>query len=280
MQIIRSIAELRNSVKQWRLQGESIAFVPTMGNLHDGHIKLVKQAKTAADRVVVSIFVNPTQFGEGEDYSSYPRTEAEDQVKLEVVAADLLFLPAVNEIYPDNAMTLVSAGELSNKHCGASRPGHFDGVATVVNKLFNMVQPDLAFFGEKDFQQLAIIKNMVKDLNIPVEIISVATQREADGLAMSSRNSYLTEKERLIAPELHQSLVHAREMVLSGDLVMREIESRQTKVLTDLGFVVDYFSICKANDLCIATEGDTELVILAAAKLGKPRLIDNICFSR
>ena len=280
MQKISSISELRETVKHWRKQGESIAFVPTMGNLHAGHIKLVSEAKNKADRVVVSVFVNPTQFGEGEDFESYPRTEAEDETKLEAAAADLLFLPAVAEIYPDNANTVVSVVDLSKRHCGASRPGHFDGVATIVTKLFNMVQPDMAFFGEKDFQQLMVIKNMVRDLNIPIEIIGVATQRETDGLAMSSRNHYLSDEERAIAPALYRSLSKARETILSGEMNQREIERQQQKILTDLGFKVDYFSICKADDLTEATDNDTELVILAAAKLGKPRLIDNTCFSR
>jgi len=279
MQKVTSISELQNQLKQWRKQGLSIAFVPTMGNLHAGHIKLVTEAKKKADKVVVSLFVNPTQFGVGEDFESYPRTELEDEKKLVKALADLLFIPSVFEMYPAKETTTVSVAGLSSLHCGAHRAGHFDGVATVVSKLFNMVQPDIAVFGEKDFQQLAVIKKMVQDLNSPVEIIGVATQRESDGLAMSSRNGYLSEQERVIAPKLYLSLCQAREMVLQGLLSFQTIEQQQTKQLQDSGFQVDYFSICKADNLQIAVEKDDELVILAAARLGKPRLIDNVCFS-
>jgi len=279
MQKVTSISELQNQLKQWRKQGLSIAFVPTMGNLHAGHIKLVTEAKKKADKVVVSLFVNPTQFGVGEDFESYPRTELEDEKKLVNTLADLLFIPSVFEMYPGKETTTVSVAGLSSLHCGAHRAGHFDGVATVVCKLFNMVQPDMAIFGEKDFQQLAVIKKMVEDLNSPVEIIGVATQRESDGLAMSSRNGYLSEQERVIAPKLYLSLCKAREMVLQGLLNFQTIEQQQIKYLQEAGFQVDYFSICKADNLQIAVEKDDELVILAAARLGKPRLIDNVYFS-
>jgi len=279
MQKVTSISVLQNQLKQWRKQGLSIAFVPTMGNLHAGHIKLVTEAKKKADKVVVSLFVNPTQFGVGEDFESYPRTELEDEKKLVNTLADLLFIPSVFEMYPGKETTTVSVAGLSSLHCGAHRAGHFDGVATVVCKLFNMVQPDMAIFGEKDFQQLAVIKKMVEDLNSPVEIIGVATQRESDGLAMSSRNGYLSEQERVIAPKLYLSLCKAREMVLQGLLNFQTIEQQQIKYLQEAGFQVDYFSICKANNLQIAVEKDDELVILAAARLGKPRLIDNVYFS-
>jgi len=279
MQKVTSISELQNQLKQWRKQGLSIAFVPTMGNIHAGHIKLVTEAKKKADKVVVSLFVNPTQFGVGEDFESYPRTELEDEKKLVNTLADLLFIPSVFEMYPGKETTTVSVAGLSSLHCGAHRAGHFDGVATVVCKLFNMVQPDMAIFGEKDFQQLAVIKKMVEDLNSPVEIIGVATQRESDGLAMSSRNGYLSEQERVIAPKLYLSLCKAREMVLQGLLNFQTIEQQQIKYLQEAGFQVDYFSICKADNLQIAVEKDDELVILAAARLGKPRLIDNVYFS-
>ena len=280
MQKVTSIESLRKIIKQWRQQGQSIAFVPTMGNLHAGHIKLVTEAGKKADKVVVSIFVNPTQFGEGEDFESYPRTESEDARKLQVACTDLLFLPAVAEMYPDNASTVVSVAGVSVNHCGASRPGHFDGVATVVSKLFNMVQPDFACFGEKDFQQLSIIRRMVRDLNIPLEIVAVATEREDDGLAMSSRNGYLTAQQRLIAPMLYQSLCRARASMLQGVLNISDIEQQQRMFLKETGFDVDYFSICRSDDLQPASNNDRKLVILAAAKLGKPRLIDNICFSK
>ncbi|MFW5444127.1 MAG: pantoate--beta-alanine ligase [Methylococcaceae bacterium] len=279
MQKVTTVKALRQVIQQWRSQGDRIAFVPTMGNLHAGHIKLVSEAKTTSDRVVVSIFVNPTQFGEGEDFGSYPRTAVEDEAKLTAAATDLLFLPTVDEMYPGNSNTVVSVVELSTYHCGATRAGHFDGVATIVTKLFNMVQPDVAAFGEKDFQQLVLIRTMVQDLNIPVQVFGVATERETDGLAMSSRNGYLTKQQRLIAPELYKALCKAREAVLSNKLSLRAIEQRQQNHLQALGFDVDYFSICRSNDLQQAQRHDNEVVILAAAKLGKPRLIDNVCLS-
>lgn len=274
-----TIKVLHETVREWRQRGEVIAYVPTMGNLHAGHIKLVTEAKQAADKVIVSIFVNPMQFGEGEDLTSYPRTENQDALQLEVVATDLLFLPDNAEMYQANANTVVSVEGLSKNYCGASRPGHFEGVATVVAKLFNMVQPDMAFFGQKDFQQLAIIRKMVEDLNFPVEIKEVETIREQDGLAMSSRNNYLTEQQRLVAPELYRSLCQAREAVSKGNKTLREIESAQQNQLNSLGFTVDYFVICNRTNLVKAIETDKELVILVAAKLGKPRLIDNLTLS-
>ncbi len=280
MQKVTSIESLRHIIKQWRQQGQSIAFVPTMGNLHAGHIKLVTEAGKKADKVVVSIFVNPTQFGEGEDFESYPRTALDDEQKLHAVATDLLFIPAVEEMYPDKALTVISVAGVSVGYCGASRPGHFEGVATVVSKLFNIVQPDFACFGEKDFQQLTVIRRMVRDLDIPVEIVAVTTEREPDGLAMSSRNGYLTEQQRLLAPLLYQSLCQARDSVLQGVLNMTDIELQQQLFLTKQGFDVDYFSICRSDDLQPAMNSDKQLIILAAAKLGKPRLIDNIYLSK
>jgi len=280
MYIVTTINQLRQAVLQWRKQGLIIAFVPTMGNLHAGHVKLVSEARKKADKVVVSIFVNPSQFGVGEDFESYPRTELADQDKLEKAGADLLFLPSVFEMYPGKAMSLVSIGALATIHCGAYRSGHFDGVATVVTKLFNMVQPDMAFFGEKDFQQLAVIKQMVEDLNSPVIIFGVATERENDGLAMSSRNGFLSEQQRINAPKLYHALCQAKKSVLQGQQDLQLIENKQKQFLQQVGFEVDYFSICKARNLQLATKNDDDLVILAAAKLGKPRLIDNICFSK
>ncbi len=282
MQLVTSIKALQEIVHQWRQQGQRIAFVPTMGNLHAGHIKLVTEARTKAkaDRVIVSIFVNPTQFAVGEDFETYPRTPKEDEATLAAAKTDLLFLPAVNEVYHNNAITMVSVAELSGLHCGESRPQHFDGVATIVTKLFNIVQADVAVFGEKDFQQFLIVKTIVQDLNIPLEIISVATERESDGLAMSSRNSFLTQQQRVIAPMLYQSLCNARDAVLAKKMSLLAIEKQQQEHLKKLGFEVDYFSICRSIDLQDATDKDTELVILAAATLGKPRLIDNIYFLR
>jgi pantoate--beta-alanine ligase len=280
MRIVNTVSELSDAVRAWRSAGESVAFVPTMGNLHAGHLKLVSEAGKKADRVVASIFVNPTQFGAGEDFETYPRTEREDQQKLSDVGADLLFQPPVSEVYAPDAKTVVSVTGLSELYCGASRPGHFDGVATVVCKLFNMVQPDVALFGLKDFQQLAVIRTMVRDLNIPVEIIGVETVREANGLAMSSRNGYLTAEEKTVAAKLYQSLCAARDAVLAGSQDYLEIERHSLLFLQEAGFQPDYFFICRSSDLKKADADDRELVLLAAVRLSKTRLIDNICFSR
>ncbi|MGZ8165136.1 MAG: pantoate--beta-alanine ligase [Methylobacter sp.] len=279
MQTITTVSELRDTIRVWRLAGENIAFAPTMGNLHGGHLKLVNTAREKAARVVVSIFVNPTQFGVGEDFETYPRTEREDQHKLNAAGTDLLFLPAVSEVYAADAKTVVTVTGLSELYCGASRPGHFNGVATVVCKLFNMVQPDIALFGQKDFQQLTIIRTMVRDLNIPVEIIGVETVREAKGLAMSSRNSYLTAEERVIAPKLYNALCAARDAILTGNRSYAEIEQSAMLFLQESGFQPDYFCVCRSRDLKKAVAGDSDLVLLAAAKLGKTRLIDNVSFS-
>jgi pantoate--beta-alanine ligase len=280
MRIVNTVCELREAIKLWRSQDESVAFVPTMGNLHAGHLHLVSTAKKKADRVVVSIFVNPTQFGVGEDFETYPRTEREDQEKLVAENADLLFLPSVADIYTPDAKTVVTVSGLSDVYCGASRPGHFSGVATVVCKLFNMVQPNIALFGLKDFQQLAVIKTMVRDLNIPVEITGVDTVRESSGLAMSSRNGYLTEAEKRVAPKLYQSLCAARDAILAGDLAYANIEQQALQFLQQAGFQPDYFSVCRSSDLKKAVAEDRDLVLLAAARLSKTRLIDNIHFSR
>ncbi len=279
MQTIKTLADLRNVVKIWREDGERIAFVPTMGNLHAGHLKLVDEAKDDASRVIVSIFVNPTQFGPNEDFAAYPRTEAEDKQKLQAAGVDVLFLPSVAEMYGEGAQTVVSVKSLSSLHCGAFRPGHFDGVATVVCKLFNMVQPDAAFFGQKDYQQLAVICAMVKDLNIPIEINTVATVRESSGLAMSSRNGYLSTEEKQVAPKLYECLCAAKDKVMLGAMSYDAIEKEALALLVSLGFQPDYFSICKADNLQKAVLGDVDLVILAAAKLGFTRLIDNIEFT-
>jgi len=280
MHIVNTVFDLRETIKVWRSNGESVAFVPTMGNLHAGHLHLVNRAKKSADRVVVSIFVNPTQFGVGEDFETYPRTERDDQEKLEVEGADLLFLPAVADIYYPDAKTTVTVTGLSERYCGASRPGHFSGVATVVCKLFNIVQPTVALFGLKDFQQLTIIKTMVRDLNIPVEILGIDTVRESDGLALSSRNNYLTATEKEVASGLYQSLCVARDAILAGNQGYAELEQQAHRFLQQSGFQVDYFSVCRSHDLEKAGLDDVDLVLLAAAKLGKTRLIDNIYFSR
>ena len=280
MQIIKTVNDLRQVIKEWRRAGETIAFVPTMGNLHAGHLLLAKQAKLHADRVVVSIFVNPTQFGVGEDFDSYPRTEQADQDNLVSVGVDAVFLPAVETIYTPGACTAVTVSEVSDLYCGAFRPGHFSGVATVVCKLFNIVQPDSAFFGLKDFQQLTVIKLMVRDLNIPVEIMAVDMVREPTGLAMSSRNGYLTREEKGIAPVLYQILCEARDAILKGSQSIELIEQSSLDALTRVGFKPDYFVVCRCVDLKKANAEDTDLVILVAARLGKTRLIDNVYFSK
>ncbi len=280
MRTVNTVSELRDAGRAWRSAGQSVALVPTMGSLHAGHLTLVNEARKKADRVVVSIFVNPIQFGAGEDFDTYPRTEREDQEKLNAAGTDLLFLPAVSEVYTQDAKTVVSVAGLSEWYCGASRPGHFNGVTTVVCKLFNMVQPDIALFGLKDFQQLTVIRTMVRDLNIPVEIIGVETVREASGLAMSSRNGYLSAEEKIVAAKLYQSLCVARDAVLAGQQSYQEIERRALLFLQESGFQPDYFSVCRASDLKKPGDDDVELVLLAAARLSKTRLIDNVCFSK
>jgi pantoate--beta-alanine ligase len=275
MHTVSTLADLRTTINAWKTAGERIAFVPTMGNLHAGHCRLVEVAKTKANRVVVSIFVNPTQFGIGEDFDSYPRTEELDQAKLRTLGTDLLFLPSVAEMYTPETKTVVSVQGLSDIHCGASRVGHFDGVATVVCKLFNRVQPDVAVFGRKDFQQLAVIQTMVKDLDMPIEIIGVDTVRETDGLAMSSRNGYLNPEQRQTAPVLYQTLCQAKAEILAG-YDYRIVEQQAITTLQQAGFQVDYFQICRSSDLESAQLQDKQLVLLAAAKLGKTRLIDNL----
>ncbi len=280
MQAIRNRQALTELIQQWRRLGETIAFVPTMGNLHAGHLALVKQAASLADRVVVSIFVNPTQFCPGEDFDNYPRTEQADAEKLAAENVDLLFLPMLAEMYPQPAIVSLTVGELANRYCGKSRPGHFDGVVTVVCKLFNMVQPDLAVFGEKDFQQLAIIRRMVADLNMPVQIIGAPLVRESDGLAMSSRNGYLTAEQRKLAPVLYQLLQRLRNEILDGREDWDDLLEQYRQHLNAAGFKTDYLAISRVDDLLQATPKDHDLVILAAACLGKTRLIDNLPFHR
>lgn len=280
MQVVSSVNALREIIRSWRQAGLRIGFVPTMGNLHAGHIQLVNAAKSQADRTVVSIFVNPTQFGPNEDFASYPRTEQQDREKLTESRADLLFLPTPTDMYPQSPQTTVSVKGLSALHCGVSRPGHFDGVALVVCKLLNMVQPDVLFLGEKDFQQLALIRQMVADLNIPVTVQGVATVREVDGLAMSSRNGYLSAEQRRLAPKLYQALCAARNAILSGNTDYPALALEQARVLQQAGFEVDYFNICRSVDLKPAEPGDTRLLILSAAKLGGTRLIDNVFFEK
>lgn len=280
MQTVDTIAELRKLVGEWRAKGESVALVPTMGNLHDGHLKLVNEARQAANRVVVSIFVNPMQFVDAEgklgDYERYPRTLEAD---LEMLAGvDAVFTPAVEEVYPTGfeKETRVEVVGISDILCGAFRPGHFVGVATVVAKLFNMVQPDQAYFGEKDYQQLLVIRRMVSELCFPVKVEGVATQREEDGLAMSSRNQYLNQQERQQAATLYQTLQWVREQLLEGRGDFEGLEVEAASRLEQAGFRPDYVAIRRADNLQTATTKDLSLVVLAAAWLGDARLIDNI----
>lgn len=249
-----------------------------MGNLHVGHIRLVENARRLADKVVASIFVNPTQFGEGEDFDNYPHTPEQDAAKLIEAGLDLLFLPSVEEMYPplNRPACFVDVPGLSDELCGQFRPGHFRGVATVVCKLFNLVQPDLALFGEKDYQQLAVIRRMTADLNLPVTIHGVPTVRDADGLALSSRNAYLSAAERALAPCLYQTLKAVAAELQAGNTRFAELEQQQRQCLQQLGFELDYLSIRRADDLSLPSSDDTGLVVLVAARLGKARLIDNL----
>ncbi|MGD9000455.1 MAG: pantoate--beta-alanine ligase [Granulosicoccaceae bacterium] len=270
---------LRSYIHAWREAGERVAFVPTMGNLHEGHLQLVDAARSQASRVVVSIFVNPAQFGPNEDFAAYPRTPEQDSELLAARRADLLYMPGVDSMYPggEGAMTRVEPPEaLTNILCGASRPGHFSGVATVVTKLLNQVQPDVAVFGEKDFQQLLVIRRVVADLDLPVAIVGVPTVREADGLAMSSRNRYLDSDERVQAAQLSAILREMAGRLQQGERDFAALEAAAAAQLRRAGFVPDYVSIRCATDLTTPGRGDTALVILAAARLGEARLIDNL----
>lgn len=278
MKAVASPAELRQILKEWRREGQRVAFVPTMGNLHAGHGHLVREASKRADRVVVSLFVNPLQFGPKEDFDRYPRTPQEDAALLESLNVDLVFSPSVPDMYPRgrNSSTLVDVPDLSGILCGEFRPGHFVGVATVVAMLLNLVQADCALFGEKDFQQLTIIRRMAEDLLMPTEIIGVPTIREADGLAMSSRNRYLTATERVIAPQLYATLSVARAALLAGRTDYDAIEARGRTILASHGFRPDYFSVRDTVTLQPPGPATLERVILVAAWLGRARLLDNV----
>jgi len=278
MRTIHTIAELRSALNAERLNGKRIGFVPTMGNLHEGHLQLIDQAKANSDVVVSSIFVNPLQFGQGEDLDNYPRTLQQDQEKLASRGCDYLFAPSDAEVYPHGreAQTQVEVPVISDMYCGESRPGHFRGVATVVTKLFGMVQPDVAIFGEKDFQQLMVIRRMTEDLSLPVEIQGAAIARNNKGLALSSRNGYLSEDELDTAVNLYATLQATANQIKFGDKDFSELEEQAQKRLESAGFARDYYKICRRYDLQPAGADDKELVIVAAAKLGPARLIDNI----
>lgn len=278
MQTVQDAPALRAAVRGWRSKGQTVGFVPTMGNLHAGHQSLVRLARARADRVVASVFVNPTQFGPNEDFERYPRTLVHDQAALADEGCDLLFAPEVATIYPYGAAlsTSLRVPQITAMLEGAHRPGHFDGVATVVCKLFNLVNPDLAVFGQKDFQQLKVIERMVRDLSLPVKIIAAPILRADDGLALSSRNQYLSVQQRAQAPLVHDTLLKMRELLGQGHpwhAVERVAEAR----LTRAGFVPDYAAIRRAEDLAEPEDGQREgLVALIAARLGDTRLIDNL----
>lgn len=272
------IAVVREQVRAWRAEGRRIAFVPTMGNLHAGHVSLIELAHRHGDRFIASIFVNPMQFGPNEDFNHYPRTPQRDADMLRDAGCHLMFIPDVAEIYPNGTelATRVIVPGISDVLCGEFRPGHFEGVATVVAKLFGIVQPDVAVFGEKDFQQLAVIRRMASDLCLPIGIVGAPTMREADGLAMSSRNQYLTDAERALAPRIHAELQRAVAQLARGGADVAALERAGAAALTEAGFKVDYFSVRRAVDLLAPAAEDRDLVVLAAARLGRARLIDNL----
>jgi pantoate--beta-alanine ligase len=278
MHTVNRLAELRQQVREWHRQGLEVGLVPTMGSLHEWPLSLSTEPPARPARVVVSIFVNPLQFGEGEDYESYPRSLEADCARLLPLGVDAVFAPPVAEIYPDgsNVSTRVEVPGISDILCGSYRPGHFVGVTTIVAKLFNMVVPDLAVFGKKDYQQLTIIRRMVRELNFPVQVVGVDTVREGDGLARSSRNAYLDARERETASQIYSTLREAAASLQAGESDLESLETWGRERLDAHGFVTDYFSIRRQADLEPPAPGDSELVILAAARLGKARLIDNI----
>jgi len=278
---VSSSESMREALGDWRRDDEHIALVPTMGNLHDGHLSLVTLAREHAERIVVSIFVNPTQFSEGDDFEQYPRTLERDRRRLKRVNADLLFVPDVDTMYPfglDNA-TSVTVPVLTADFCGAFRPGHFDGVTSVVSRLFSIVQPDVAIFGQKDYQQQLVVRRLVEDLRVPLKIVSAPTKREDDGLALSSRNQYLSEEQRGVAPTLYSVLQGVGKDLQAGKRNFEELEGQAMAVLTDAGFDPEYIGIRRAENLEKPDRDNDEIVVLAAARLGNARLIDNIIVS-
>jgi pantoate--beta-alanine ligase len=278
METLTTIDAVRAQLRAWRKIGLRIGFVPTMGNLHAGHLSLLAAARYRADRVIASVFVNPIQFGPNEDFARYPRTPEEDARVLTEAHCDLLFAPSVLEIYPDGGSqaTLVSVRGLSEILCGQVRPGHFDGVATVVAKLFGIVAPDVAIFGEKDYQQFLLIRRMTLDLALPVEVLAAPTVRASDGLALSSRNRYLSPEERARAPAIYQSLRAAVAAIDAGGRDYADIELEGREALVAAGMRPDYFSIRNAADLAEPVPAAPDLIVLAAARLGRSRLIYNL----
>lgn len=271
---------LRAIMRAYRSNNEVTAFVPTLGNLHDGHLTLVRKAQEVADRVVVSIFVNPTQFDKEEDLAAYPRTLESDLTLLKKENIDLVFLPQVAEMYPEGSATRIEVDGISEILEGDSRPGHFSGVATIVAKLFNLVQPDISIFGQKDFQQLMLIRRMERDLDFGIQIIAAATAREKTGLAMSSRNNYLDSKQRtVVAPALYAEMQKIKNAILNGNIDYLALQVTSIETLSQQGFKPDYIEIRNAEDLSVATKEHKELVILVSAWLGNARLIDNITIS-
>ncbi len=282
MRVARDIASLEAALAPWRAAGDTLVLVPTMGNLHEGHLSLVDRARGLGDRVVVTLFVNPMQFGPGEDFERYPRTFEEDRRLLASRGVDLLFAPEAAELYPrgHGDTTAVEVPGLSGILCGAFRPGHFRGVATVVAKLYNLVRPQVAVFGEKDYQQLVVLRRMTEDLNFPIRVVGAPTVREPDGLAMSSRNRYLTPAERARAPMLYRTLQNVVERVRAGAGDLAVVEAEAMAALEAAGFRPEYVSVRRTGDLAPPGPGDRALVVLAAAHLGSARLIDNIPFER
>jgi pantoate--beta-alanine ligase len=278
METVTTIATVRERVRAWQREGLRVAFVPTMGNLHPGHVSLIEAARQHGDRFVASIFVNPMQFGPNEDFAHYPRTPTQDEKMLADAGCSLMFMPNVAEIYPNGSerATRVEVPGLSRVLCGEFRPGHFEGVTTIVATLFNIVQPDVAIFGEKDFQQLTVIRRMVSDLCFPVKVVGAPTVRDADGLAMSSRNQYLTPEERQLAPRIYEILTATAKRLQGGDNEFSGMEHAGCQALEKAGFKPDYFAIRSAVDLTAAQPDSKHLVVLTAARLGKARLIDNV----
>jgi pantoate--beta-alanine ligase len=278
METVLSLAQLRQLVKQWRKQGLTIGFVPTMGNLHAGHLSLVDKAKQHADKVIVSIFVNPLQFNDQIDLKAYPKTIEADTVQLTKTACDIVFVPDLATVYPEGMakQSKITVPDIGDRLCGAHRPGHFDGVATVVTKLFHMAMPDVAVFGEKDYQQLLLIKKLVHDLNMPIEIIGAETHREQNGLAMSSRNQYLSVIEQTTAADIVQTLLAIKQRLEQGQGDFTAICEQAKQAIEQKGFEVDYIEICREADLMPAQSEDKALRILIAAQLGPARLIDNM----
>jgi len=276
MKIVHTVQDVRGQVRQWRQAGLTVGLVPTMGNLHAGHMSLVNTAKQYSDKVIVSVFVNPTQFGPNEDFDTYPRTLEQDATLLTEHGADLLFAPTVAEMYPQETFTWVDVDHVGDRLCGAKRPGHFRGVTTVVSKLLHIAMPDYAFFGEKDYQQLAVLRRMVADQLFATEVIGVPTERDASGLALSSRNGYLSDAEKEHALTIYRTLTQARQAIESGERNYQILCQQSINQLTEAGFIVDYFEVVDAHTLAPANANTSSLRILAAAFLGTTRLIDNV----